>query len=291
LKNTLENQQLQITVDSHGAELHHIVKGGVEYLWQADKAYWARHAPVLFPIVGKLKNGSYHIGEDETEYKMGGHGFARDNEFELIRAEEDELVYELTQNEDTLNKYPYYFSFKITYKLIGNKVRVRYHVKNEDEKIMYFGVGAHPAFNVPLAQGSYEDYTLTINPLEDRTFIPLDPPTGLLSMDDKEEVQVHSIPLTHDLFKNDALVYTSSPETEVTLTNSLDDRSVSVTWKDMPFFGLWSPYPAEAPFVCIEPWCGVTDDDGTDGDISTKFGINELEPEGRFECEFTIEIN
>ncbi|GAB2024122.1 aldose 1-epimerase family protein [Lactovum odontotermitis] len=291
MENTLKNDQLEITVDTFGAELHSIVKDDIEYLWQADKAFWARHAPVLFPIVGKLKNGSYHIGEDETEYKMGGHGFARDNEFELVKADDDELIYELTQNEDTLNKYPYNFVFKVAYKLTDNKLRVRYYVKNQDEKTMYFGVGAHPAFNVPIAQGGFEDYTLMISPLEKRTFIPLDPPSGLISLDDQEEVEVHKIPLSRDLFKNDALVYTSSPEMEVSLTNSLDDRSVRVSWEDMPFFGLWSPYPSEAPFVCIEPWCGVTDDDGTDGDLSTKFGINELEPEGHFECEYTIEIN
>lgn len=102
---------------------------------------------------------------------------------------------------------------------------------------------------------------------------------------------VDELPLTRELFDQDALVFTSSKETKVSLTNQLDSHSVSVSWKNMPYFGLWSPYPADAPFVCIEPWCGIADDVNTDGDITTKFGINELAPEGEFSCEYEIEIN
>ncbi|HEY0221798.1 aldose 1-epimerase family protein [Lactovum miscens] len=291
MKNQLKNDQVEVIFDTFGAEMQSIKKDGIEYLWQGDKAFWARHSPVLFPIVGKLKNGEYHIGEDETNYKMGGHGFARDNDFELIHEDQNDLVFELTSNEDTKNIYPYDFNFKISYHLVDNKIRVRYVVENNDEKTMYFGIGAHPAFNVPFEKGDFEDYTLTIFPLEKRTFIPLNPPTGMIDLDAREEVHVHKLPLTRDLFNRDALVYTSSPKMEVTLTNNLDDHSVKVNWEEMPFFGLWSPYPAEAPFVCIEPWCGITDDDNTDGDITNKFGINSLEPAETFRCEYIIEIN
>ena len=291
MEKTLKNDQLQVTIDTFGAEMHSIVKDGVEYLWQADKAFWARHAPVLFPIVGKLKDGQYHIGDDEKIYQMGGHGFARDNEFELVKSDHDEVIYELTENEDSLNKYPFKFLFRVAYKLRENKLRIRYEVKNKDEKFMYFGLGAHPAFNVPLEKGKFEDYSLTISPIEKREFIPLDPASGSVKLDDRKEVEVHEIPLTRDLFKKDALVYRSSSEMEVSLSNMWDDRSVHVSWENMPFFGLWSPYPVEAPFVCIEPWCGLADDSNTDGDLTTKFAINELEPEGHFSCEYTIEIN
>jgi galactose mutarotase-like enzyme len=258
-------------------------------LWQADSKFWGRHAPVLFPIVGKLKNGEYHYN-NET-YKMGGHGFARDNEFKLIHADKNELVYELRESAESLNQYPFKFSFKVSYQLTNNKIRVRYEVKNEDEKFMSFGVGAHPAFNVPLEQGTFEDYKLTLFPTEHRQFIPLNPPTGTIKLDSTIDAEVNELPLTHALFEQDALVYSSSDEMKICLTNSLDARSVVVSWKNMPYFGLWSPYPAEAPFVCIEPWCGIADDENTDGDLTTKFGINELAPEGQFACEYTIEIN
>jgi galactose mutarotase-like enzyme len=289
MENILKNEQLTVVIDTFGAEMHSIKHDGIEYLWQADPAFWGRHAPVLFPIVGKLKNGEYHLN-GET-YKMGGHGFARDNAFEVVKSSEDELIYELRSSNETLTTYPFKFVFRVIYQLSENKIKVRYEVKNEDEKFMSFGVGAHPAFNVPLKSGTFEDYKLTISPAEKRTFIPLDPPSGTLKLDDKSEVVVSELPLTRELFEQDALVYHSSDEMKVALTNSLDEHGVTLTWKEMPFFGLWSPYPAEAPFVCIEPWCGLADDENTDGDLTTKFGINELAPEGKFSCEYVIEIN
>ena len=288
MKNTLRNSQLTVVIDSFGAELNSIKSNDIEYLWQADQNFWARHAPVLFPIVGKLKNGEYHYREET--YKMGGHGFARDSEFKLVKEDDDELIYELCQSEESLLHYPFKFTFRVFYTLNANKIKIRYEVKNDDEKFLNFGVGAHPAFNVPLKNGSFEDYTLTISPNEKRIFIPLNPASGTLKLDEKSEVDVSELPLTHQLFDQDALVYTSSDEMKVSLTNDLDEHSVTVTWKNMPYFGLWSPYPAEAPFVCIEPWCGIADDENTDGDLTTKFGINELAPEGKFSCEYIIEI-
>lgn len=165
---TLKNDQLSVTVDTFGAEMHSIQHDDIEYLWQADPKFWGRHAPVLFPIVGKLKNGQYHY--NEQTYQMGGHGFARDNDFELIKKSDNELVFELRDNEDSLNHYPFHFNFRVSYKLVDNKIRVRYEVKNEDEKFMSFGVGAHPAFNVPLKNGTFEDYQLTVSPDEKTNF-------------------------------------------------------------------------------------------------------------------------
>jgi len=288
MKTTLSNEKLQLEINSFGAELNSIQHEGIEYLWQADKSFWARHAPVLFPIVGKLKEGQYQL--DGETYQMPGHGFARDNDFELIKEDSDEVIFELRENEDSLNKYPRKFRFRVAYKLTDNKIRVRYEVKNEDEKFMPFSLGAHPAFNVPLKSGAFEDYKLTISPDEKRDFIPLDPPTGLLKLDEKKEEAVSELPLNRDLFKEDALVFSSSKKMAVSLTNSVDEHGVSLSWKNMPYFGLWSPYPAEAPFVCIEPWCGLADDENTDGDLTTKFAINELAPEGKFVAEYEIEI-
>lgn len=289
MKTTLKNEILSLQINTAGAELNALQKDGVEYLWQADKAYWARHAPVLFPVVGKLKNGDYRYN-DKT-YQMPGHGFARDNDFTLIEEKDDELIYELRENADSLNKYPFKFRFRVSYKLKANTIRVRYEVKNEDEKFIYFGVGAHPAFNVPLEKGTFEDYTLTIEPADKRDFIPLDPATGLIKFDEAHETKSAPLPLSRELFSQDALVYKSSKKMAVSLTNNQDSRSVKISWKDMPYFGLWSPYPADAPFVCIEPWSGIADDENTDGDLTTKVGINEVAPEGKFACEYTIEIN
>ncbi|WP_251713365.1 aldose 1-epimerase family protein [Lactococcus ileimucosae] len=289
MKHTLKNGTLTVEVSAFGAELNSVKKEGIEYLWQADADFWGRHAPVLFPIVGKLKNGQY-IYEDRV-YDMSGHGFARDSVFTLVKEEEDELIYELVSSVETLASYPFEFSFRVGYKLMDNRIRVRYQVENKDHKRMIFGVGAHPAFNVPLEKGTFEDYTLTVSPSEKRTFIPLDLPTGMLKREEQSEVEVSELPLKHELFAKDALVYTSSNEMSVALTNSLDKRSVKVTWKDMPFFGLWSPYPTEASFVCIEPWAGIADELGTSGQLTEKFGMNQLNPQEEFSCSYIVEIN
>ncbi|URZ87053.1 aldose 1-epimerase family protein [Floricoccus penangensis] len=291
---TLKNQKLTVIVDSLGAELQSIkTADGTEYLWQGDKEFWSRRSPILFPIVGKLKKGSYIY--DDQKYNMSGHGFARDNEFKvkqgLLSELEHELEYELRENEETLNNYPFKFSLKVQYKLKENAIEVRYIVKNLDEKVMFFGIGAHPAFNAPIEEGSFEDYKISILPDKGRKTIPLNTAEGTLFLDRAVVKDESEFPLTRELFSEDALVFETPEKTDVIISNNKDDRTVKISYENMPFLGIWSPYPAEAPFVCIEPWCGIADDDQTDGNIATKFGINELLPDEKFECRYTIEIN
>lgn len=285
----ISNDQLQLEISVFGAELHSVKKDEIEYLWQGDADFWGRQAPVLFPIVGKFKNGKYlHNGE---EYALTGHGFARDKRFELIDSSDDELVYELIADKETLQVYPFDFRLRIRYKLVGNQLLVKWQVKNQGSGEMLFGIGAHPAFNVPLKNGTFEDYQLTINPEKSRTFVPLDAETGMLFLSKKYSRSENEFNLSRELFKSDALIFETPGQTEVLLSNTVDDRSVKVSWEDMPFVGLWSPYPKEAPFVCIEPWCGIADDTNTDGDLATKFGINSLGAKQKFSASYTITIN
>lgn len=285
----LSNDVLNIAIQKFGAELHAIQKDGIEYLWQGDPDFWARQAPILFPIVGKLKNGTYTF-ENET-FKLGGHGFARDQAFELIEKDADKAVFELRANRETLAVYPFEFRLRVTYVLKGHDLIVKWEVKNLDEKDLYFGIGAHPAFNVPLENGSFEDYQLSISPAKSRQFIPLNPETGVLDLTQKAVLNQSQFNLRRDLFKQDALIFETPEATEVLLSNSKDDRSVKIAWDNMPFVGLWSPYPADAPFVCIEPWCGIADDANTDGDLTTKYGINTLAHGKKFKASYTITIH
>lgn len=285
----LSNDVLNIAIQKFGAELHEIQKDGIEYLWQGDPDFWARQAPILFPIVGKLKNGTYTF-ENET-FKLGGHGFARDQAFELIEKDADKAVFELRANRETLAVYPFEFRLRVTYVLKGHDLTVKWEVKNLDEKDLYFGIGAHPAFNVPLENGSFEDYQLSISPAKSRQFIPLNPETGTLDLTQKAVLNQSQFNLRRDLFKQDALIFETPEATEVLLSNSKDDRSVKIAWDNMPFVGLWSPYPADAPFVCIEPWCGIADDANTDGDLTTKYGINTLAHGKKFKASYTITIH
>lgn len=145
---TISNNIISISVKEHGAELASIKHDGREYLWQADEAFWKRHSPVLFPIVGAVWNGEYR--SHGNTYKMGQHGFARDMDFTLISQTDDELRYELVSTEETIKKYPYMFRLEIGYKLIDNKVRVMWHVENKGNETMSFQIGAHPAFFWPM---------------------------------------------------------------------------------------------------------------------------------------------
>ena len=180
---------------------------------------------------------------------------------------------------------------RITYKLHGNQLSVNWEVKNLDETEMYFGIGAHPAFNVPLGSGKFEDYSLVITPEKNRQLIPLNVSEGTIDLAKRQVSKDNIFNLSRALFKHDALVFETPEATQVVLSNSVNDRSVKVSWEHMPFVGLWSPYPNEAPFVCIEPWCGIADDDNTDGDLTTKFGINMLSPGKKFKAGYTITIN
>ncbi|MDR0297803.1 MAG: aldose 1-epimerase family protein [Streptococcaceae bacterium] len=285
----LKNKNLSVEISADGAELQSIQKDGIEYLWQGDPEFWGRRAPVLFPIVGKLKNGRYQLAG--KTYKMGGHGFARDSRFEEVSVSADKAVYQLTESADTLSAYPYAFRLTVSYALVADTITVSYTVENTDTQPIQFGIGAHPAFNVPLEHGTFENYTLTLSPKAKRAFIPLNPETGLTKTHEQVFVMDHKKPLTRELFKNDALVYASSFQMSVSLTNNLDARGVTVSWEDMPYFGLWSPYPKEAPFVCIEPWCGLADAEYTSGELTEKFAINTLEAGKTFACSYKTAIS
>ena len=285
----MKNQQLQVKINTFGAELQSLKKDGIEYLWQGDATFWGRQAPVLFPIVGKLKDGHY-VYNDET-YTLGGHGFARDKAFEMIDSSEHEVVYELRADKETLQVYPFDFRLRIKYTLVGNQLSVKWEVKNQGQDEMFFGIGAHPAFNVTLENATFEDYQLTISPEISRPFIPINVSTGTLELSKKYKRDDNVFKVSRDLFKSDALIFETVGETEVLLSNTINARSVKVSWKDMPFVGLWSTYPNEAPFVCIEPWCGIADDVNTDGDLTTKFGINSLAAKKKFSATYMITIN
>jgi len=144
---TLKNDLLTVQVKEHGAELASIRKGSIEYLWQADPAFWGRHSPVLFPIVGSVWEKRYRV--DGKEYELGQHGFARDMDFSMVSSSDAEVRYRLESSEETLEKYPWPFVLEIAYRLHDNKLDVIWEVENPGTEDMYFQIGAHPAFNYP----------------------------------------------------------------------------------------------------------------------------------------------
>ncbi len=283
----LQNNQLSVKVKSFGAELCSVVSKEtlIEYIWQADESVWARHAPNLFPIVGKLKDGRFHY--QSKNYQLPQHGFARDNEFTCLEQTNDYLLLELTASDKTLVNYPFHFSFQVGYRLVENKVITTYSVFNPDHNTLYFSVGAHPAFNCPLQKNeSFEDYELVFQHKNDLTIHLLN--DGLITSQTQQiDLKSNKLPVSKQLFNNDALVLMNTQIGEVQLVSAKSKHGVSLISKDWPFFGIWTKKHTEQ-FVCLEPWQGIADSDTTNGDITQKRGIIKLRSEENYHCSFDL---
>ena len=287
--NTLSNSELTLRVSSHGAELTSIVRNGHEYLWQADPAYWKRHSPVLFPIVGSVWQGEYRV--DGQVYPLSQHGFARDMDFELIHESADELRYRLTDTEETRKKYPFPFVLEIGYRLRGQCIDVLWQVTNPASTDLYFQIGAHPAFYFP-------------------NYSPSDPRRGFFGFDRTEglsyiriaekgcvdpdmhyplELTDGLLPLDTHTFDIDTFILEDGQVRKVTLYDN--DRHVILALHfDAPVLGLWSPPGKDAPFVCIEPWYGRCDRAHYAGEYKERDWVQHLAPGGVFRGGYTIEI-
>lgn len=285
----LENDCLQVTVQTFGAELSSIInkENNQEYLWQADPKFWNRHAPVLFPIVGRLKDNAYTY--NGKNYTLPQHGFARDMVFSLKDQSEDELKFSLKHQNETLENYPFKFEFEISYKLIGSAVKVSYRISNIDNKEIYFSVGAHPAFICPLnLEEKFDDYYLEFDEVESAERHLLS--NGLFN--NKTESVLESsnqLPLTYGLFEKDAIVFKNLKSTTVSLKSKKSNNGVKFSFNGFPYLGIWTKNFG-APFLCIEPWCGLADNEKASGYLSEKEGIIKLLPDLNFKRSFDIQI-
>lgn len=274
---TLKNRYLTVLVNEFGAELTSVKSSdGTEYIWQADPDYWGRHAPILFPIVGRLKDNEYTY--EGKQYEMTQHGFARDQAFRIVDQTDSEVMLQLTQSAATLVKYPFDFVLTVSFKIVDHELRVSLSVKNPGSHDLLFSIGAHPGFNVPLQSndGGFGDYFVRVAPKQIYRRIPLKPPYSDPN-DPKELDLTKPLTLDHELFNSDALVLSlNGQQTTVMLSNTLDDHGIAMSLKDAPYVGIWSPYPKQAPFVCIEPWWGLADTTNATGQLVDKFAINRL---------------
>jgi len=285
----LENEKIKIKVDSQGAQLQQLIlkENNKNYLWHGDSKYWGRRAPVLFPIVGRLKDDEYIY--NGQSYQMTQHGFARDNVFKLIEQKESSLTYVLEENQTTLEKYPFKFRLEIKYTIEGNSLAVGYKVVNQDQKDMYFSIGAHPAFYWPLADDEEkEDYYLEFEKEEAAAKYLLE--AGLLNHE-KELILDNQkiIELEAEIFEDDALVFKNLKSEKVALKSRKSEKEIELEFKNFPYLGIWSQ-SAEAPFICIEPWQGIADSVDSSGKIEEKEGIKKLNSGEEFSCTHTITI-
>lgn len=286
----IQNDFLSIGVLSKGAELCSIQKKqtGKEYLWQADPNIWANHSPILFPIVGGLKNSSYTY--EGKEFHLPRHGFVRNNSNIRLKSQtETGLVFSLHHSAETLKVYPFKFELEISYYLINNALIVSHRVINKDFKNIYFSIGGHPAFKVPVyEEENYNDHYLEFDSKMDLETHILNK-EGLISSATRKITENDSrIALHKDLFKKDALIFKNIQSKKVALISKRSGKILTVEYSDFKDLGIWAK--PGAPFVCIEPWLGFADTENSTGDIKTKEGIMELMPSETFNASYTITI-
>ncbi|ECQ6575077.1 aldose 1-epimerase family protein [Listeria monocytogenes] len=286
----LENEVLLVEMKTAGAELTRIFHKdtGLEYLWNADSKFWGRHSPVLFPTVGRLVDDTYLV--DGKQYHLGQHGFARDRDFQVIEQTENTVRFELDADEESLAIYPYKFKLSIIYTIEKNTVAVSYEVENTDNKRIYFSIGAHPAFHLPLTDGTtFEDYYLDFGTEENLETLCLEGPYRSGEIKKIIDEPARYLPLSYDLFKNDALIFEALKQKEMTIKSDKTPHFVKVSFPEFPFVGVWTAKPG-TPFLCIEPWYGIADGAGESVELRDKAGIEHLEPEAVFASEYEITV-
>lgn len=286
----LTNDYLKLSVKEEGAEICSLksAKNNIEYIWQADPEVWGHHSPILFPIVGALKDGKYIF--NGKDYYLPQHGFVRQNkEVKLYKSTGKSLCFSLKSNDETLKNYPFEFELFITYSLNGNKLEIEFKVINPSDNILYFSVGAHPAFRCPLnGTEKYSDYYLEFSNNEmAKTYAIAS--GGLI--DNKTKTifdENNTIDLHEDIFSEGALVFKDLKSKKIHLRSKKTKQKITVSYNGFPYMGIWSK--PKADFLCIEPWLGIADSIDANQNLIDKEGIIKLEGKSEFVASYSIEI-
>lgn len=282
MSTTISNSTLKASIKNAGAELFSLKDNqNKEYIWEGNPDFWGKHSPILFPIVGTLKNNTYSI--DKKEYQLPRHGFARDMEFELIEKSGNSAVFSLESNAETLKKYPFEFELQLIYTLENTTLNIEYVVINKSESKMPFSIGAHPAIALP---EKFENYAFKFEKAEPLKYNLLE--NDLISNKTETlKTTENVVPLNYKLFENDALVFKTLESNSLTILEN-SKPYVQVEFEDFPSLGIWTK--DQAPFVCIEPWFGYSDTADNSGDLFKKEGILILEVDQSFHSKFSIKI-
>lgn len=287
---TIQNDYVNVIMNEKGAALWSVQdNSGHEYLWQGDSQYWANRAPNLFPYIGRMTEGKYTL--NGNTYEMNVHGFARDMMFEAEQISKEHIVFRIQDTPETYQQYPYHFDFCVTYRLEGAKIIMSYDVKNKDNKEMFFGVGGHPGFYVPMdTETKFEDWYLEFDTVEDVKRVEFS--EDVLVTERLIDFSLESgvkLPLEHGLFDHDAVVLTNVSPC-VTLKSDKSDRAIRVEYQDMPYVGFWHKPKTDAPYVCIEPWSSLPSRKGIVEDLATQPGLISLNRGCSYTNQWSIKV-
>ena len=277
----IKNQQIEAVIKTKGAELFSLKKDEKNYIWEINTDFWNKTSPILFPIVGALKNNEYHY--NNKTYKLPRHGFARDFDFEIISKSEDAVTFSLKYSDETLKVYPFQFELRISYILEDSRLIVKYQIINLSDENMLYSIGAHPAFAI---DGDFEEFSLVFDEEKELETHQLN--HDLFSgKTEKIILNERNLALDYQLFENDALVFKNSVTQSLTLVKN-NQPVIKVGFPDFPYLGIWTK--KNAPFICIEPWLGIADNVNSTGDLSEKEGVQTLEAHAENSVFWSVEI-
>ena len=275
MKTTISNSNLTAVINPLGAELISLINSNnKEYIWEGNPEFWGKHSPVLFPIVGCLKDDKYSY--KGNYYSLLRHGFASKMEFHIIEKSEENVVFSVTNNSETLKNYPFEFELKISYTLVNSSLKIGYKVINCNDFEMPFSIGAHPAFALP---NEFDSYALEFEKSENLVCFQLE--NDLISNKTISlPMEENCLPLAYSLFENDALIFKKLESKAVTITEN-NVPFLKIKFEDFPSLGIWTKQ--KAPYVCLEPWFGYADTITNSGELSKKEGIQIIGINEQFE--------
>ncbi|MGN0299128.1 MAG: aldose 1-epimerase family protein [Lachnospiraceae bacterium] len=277
---TIQNKMASASIDTKGAQLCSFKDHtGKEYIWCQDPTYWGSSAPVLFPMIGNVRNGKTYI--ENKEYALPKHGIVRHAEFEVYAQSENSVTFVHRANDDTLKLYPYRYALYVTFSLQNESLTCTMKAENCDDKTMYYHIGGHPAFNCPLYEGEkFEDYSIVFEEIEDcySPVVDVSAPCIQHAVLKHHLNNSREIPLQYSLFDSDALIFTGLKSKKVSILNRNTQKGIDFDFENFHTVAFWSPIGKEAPFICIEPWNGSAIFDDEDDIFNHKRDILSLEP-------------
>lgn len=287
---TIKNDKIEVSVEDLGAQMRSVKDAaGKEYLWQGDEKYWNGSAPNLFPYIARLTEGKYTL-RGKT-YEMPKHGFLRNSVLKLKEKTQTKMVFSLTDSEETYKMYPYHFEIKVKYELFENELKVSYNVTNKDKKVMYFGIGGHPGFQVPIEQElSFEDYFIEFAKGTDMKRVGMSEDCFVTGNDEVFPLEEkRRLYLRHNLFDDDAIILKDAPS-KVVLASEKGSARIEMETSHLGYLGIWHKPASDAPYVCIEPWSSLPSRKDIIEDLEKQDNLVSLKPDGYYTGFFKVKI-
>ncbi len=285
---TLKNGNFLCEVDSLGAQLVSFKdKEDIEYIWQRKTPFWQKCSPVLFPIVGRPLNNVITV--DGKDYPMELHGFTTKYDFLVAEQTDKMLSLYISDSEKTKISYPYSFKLFVNFYLDDNGVKTEFVVKNTDDKEIFFGIGGHPGINCPLVAGEkFEDYFIEFDEEYQLNTLVCNEEVMIMPSTEKIPIMGKILSLERNLFSKDAVIIENPPFNKLKVCSRKSGKGIEFLFENFTSFAIWSQYPEESTFICLEPWnsMGKRADEGTD--LKLKKDIVRLKKDGLFSCSYTI---